>query len=124
MSSLLRLAPSDSKLASNLLARTLHDYPLFRYFIPDVQQRTKRLSVLTSYLVKVGMLYGEVYITLPKIEGVAVWLPPKTDVAIFDLLFRVGVITCPFRLGFRAFKGIWSYVQHIETVCQRHLQSD
>ena len=124
MSPLLRLEPSDAKLASNLIARTLFNYPLFCYLIPDAQQRTKRLSVLTGYLVRVGILYGEVYITSEKMEGIAVWLPPKTNVAIFDLLFRVGVITCPFKLGFKAFKGIWSYVQHIETVCQNRLQTD
>ena len=124
MSSLLRLSPSDTLLVSNLIARALYDYPLFRYLIPDPQQRTKRLPVLTSYLVRVGMLYGYVYITSPNLEGVAVWLPPNTDVSIFQLLFRVGVITCPFKLGLKPFQGIWNYIQHIETVCQRYLKDD
>jgi hypothetical protein len=114
MSSLLRLNPSDTKAASNLIARALHDYPLFRYLIPDARQRTKRLPVLTGYLVRVGMLYGYVYITSPNLEGVAVWLPPNLDISIFQLLFRVGVITCPFKLGLKPWKGIWNYVQHIE----------
>ncbi len=124
MSSLLRLSPSDTQLASNIIARALYDYPLFRYLIPESEPRTKRLPALTNYLVRVGMLYGYVYITSPNLEEVAVWLPPNTDVLIFQLLFRVGVITCPFKLGVKPFQGIWNYVQHIEDLCQRHLQGD
>lgn len=117
---LLRLSPSDTQLASNLIARALHDYPLFRYLIPDARQRTKRLPMLTGYLVRVGILYGEVHITSPNLEGVAVWLPPNTDVSILQLLFRVGVITCPFKLGVKSFQGIWNYKQHIEALEKRH----
>jgi hypothetical protein len=39
-------------------------------------------------------------------------------------LFRIGVITCPFKLGLKPWKGIWNYVQHIENLCQRHLKGD
>ncbi len=120
MSSLLRLSRSNIQLASNLIARALYDYPLFRYLISDPEQRRKRLPVLTGYLVRVGMLYGEVYTTSPNLEGVAVWLPPKTNVSIFQLLFRVGVITCPFKLGIKPFQGIWNYMQHIEAVEKRN----
>ena len=49
MSSLIRLSSSDTKLASNLIARALYDYPLFRYLIPDPQQRKKRLPVLSLW---------------------------------------------------------------------------
>lgn len=121
MSSLIRLSSSDTKLASNLIARALYDYPLFRYLIPDPQQRKKRLPVLTGYLVRVGVLYGEVYMTSTKMEGVAVWLPPNTDISILNLLFRVGIIACPFKLGLKAFQGVWSYVQHIEKLGQDHI---
>ncbi len=124
MSSLLRLNYSDSQLASKLIARALYDYPLFRYLIPDPQQRKQRLPILTGYLVRAGVLYGEVYITSTKMEGIAVWLPPNTDVSILELLFRVGVITCPFKLGLKAFQGVWNYVQHIESICQRHINGD
>jgi ribosomal protein S18 acetylase RimI-like enzyme len=124
MSSLIRLNWSDTKLASYLLARALYNYPLFGYFIPDPQQRKKRLPVLTGYLVRAGMLYGYVYITSPQMEGVAVWMPPKTNISSLELLFRVGVITAPVRLGFKAFQGIWKTMQHIEELCQRHINGD
>jgi ribosomal protein S18 acetylase RimI-like enzyme len=124
MTSLIRLSSSDTNLASNLIARTLYNYPLFRSLIPDPQQRKKHLPLLTGYLVRAGMLYGETYITSPKMEGIAVWLPPNTDISIVELLFRVGIITCPFRLGLKAFQGIWNYRQHIEELCQRHLNGD
>jgi ribosomal protein S18 acetylase RimI-like enzyme len=117
---MIRLSPSDTLSASNLIARALCDYPLFRYLILDSQQRKARLPALTNYLVRAGILYGEVYITSPNMEGVAVWLPPNTNVSIFELLFRVGVITCPFKLGIKAFQGIWNYIQHIEAFEKRN----
>ncbi len=124
MPSLLRLKPSETKKASHLLARALYDYPSFRSFLPDPQQRTQRLPVLTGYLVRTGMLYGSVYTTSPNMEGVAVWLPPQTKVSLLELLFRVGVITCPYQLGFKAFQGIGNYVQHIEDISQRCINGD
>ena len=124
MSPLLRLSTADKDLASNLIARALYDYPLFRYLIPDDRQRTKRLPILTGYLVRVGLLYGEVYITSPNLEGVAVWLPPKLNLNLVDLLFRIGIVTCPFKLGFKAFNNILSYISHVETVCQTQLSTD
>ena len=124
MSSLLSLKSSDSKLASSLIARALFDYPLFCHLIRDPQQRKQLLPILTGYLVRAGVLYGEVNITSPKMKGVAVWMPPKTHISTLELLFQVGVITCPLRLGLKAFQGVWHYVQHVERLCQRYLNSD
>ena len=124
MPSLLRLKPSETKKASHLLARALYDYPLFCSLLPDPQQRTQHLPILTGYLVRAGMLYGSVYTTSPNMEGVAVWLPPQTKVSLLELLFRVGVITCPYHFGFKAFQGIWNYVQHIEDISQRYINGD
>ncbi|MGH2412533.1 MAG: GNAT family N-acetyltransferase [Microcystaceae cyanobacterium] len=121
MSSLIRLSSSETQLASNVIARALYNYPLFRSLMPDPQQRKNRLPLLTGYLVRAGMLYGEAYTTSAKMEGVAVWLAPNTDISVLELLFRVGLIACPLTLGLKVFQGAWNYVQHIEKLSQRHL---
>lgn len=52
----------------------LFDDPLMIRLIPDMRRRKRFLAHYFAYRVKFGILYGEVYVTSPRIEGAAIWV--------------------------------------------------
>lgn len=69
---LVHLTKTEIKPASELLARAFHNYPLFANFIPAVSERSLLLPYLFQFLIRYSVLYGEVYATSPRLEGIAV----------------------------------------------------
>ncbi len=70
-----RVTEEQAKAAGETLARAFHDYPLQIYLFPDEDERSKKLPIIFEFLVRYGIMYGEVYGSSPNLEGVAVWLP-------------------------------------------------
>ena len=75
MNNLIRLTEGQVKAASKMLARTFHDYPSFDHTLPNLKERVSKLPEIYEYLVRYGIMYGEVYTISASLEGVAVWLP-------------------------------------------------
>ena len=73
--SVVRVTKEQAKVAGETLARAFHDYPLQIYLFPDEDERSKNLPIIFEYLIRYGIMYGEVYGSSPNLEGVAVWLP-------------------------------------------------
>ncbi|MFX1269217.1 MAG: GNAT family N-acetyltransferase, partial [Promethearchaeota archaeon] len=61
--------------ASKVLGRAFQDDPLFVYCFPDPVERQTKIAIHGEFLILVGILTGEVYITSSNIEGVAIWHP-------------------------------------------------
>jgi len=102
LSSLVRLEKSQIKPAAEVLARAFQDYPIFVHFITDTSRRRNRLHYLFRYLVRFGVLYGEVYATSLNLEGVAVWLPsPEADLPAWRMI-RSGSLALLFQFGWEA----------------------
>ncbi len=59
--------------ASRVAARAFQNDPLSIYYYPDPIERKIKIVTKCEYLILLGLLSGEVYITSGKIEGVAVW---------------------------------------------------
>ena len=59
--------------ASEVTARAFYDDPAFVYCFPDPIERKIKSVTFCEYLILLGMLSGEVYITSSDIEGIAVW---------------------------------------------------
>ena len=100
LNNLVRLKESQIKPAAEMLGRAFQDDPLSGYFFPDAVKRKNKLPYIFKFLIRYGVLYGEVYATSPNLEGVAVWLPPgKVDMTLrrmiwsgdFSILFNLGV---------------------------------
>ena len=113
MGELFRLTHADLKPAIAVLARSLHDDPLFRRLIPDDERRKALLPKILSYLVREGLICGEVFVTSPAMEGVAVWHRPSVAASTFAKLFRAGFAEIPFVCGMKL-----SYRLHM---CGEHL---
>lgn len=76
---LYRLNMKDVLLATNVLTRAFHNYPLLHLMFPNDEERKKLSPYLWKFLVRYGIKYGEVYAPTSKLEGIAKWLPPKSE---------------------------------------------
>src|SRR5713226_2072618 len=95
----IRLAPHQSKLATEVLSRAFQNDPLWQYLAPNEARRTRMMSSAFRILV----LYGEVYTTMG-LDGLACWLPPGNTTPTFSRLLRVGIRGVPFQFGWTGFR--------------------
>jgi GNAT superfamily N-acetyltransferase len=92
--SLLRLTNKQIKPAAEVLARAFQNYPVSILFLPDAEERKKRSPSIYRQLLRNGIKYGEVYATSIKMEGVALWLSPKSQkVSSWDRLMSGHFLT-------------------------------
>ncbi|MDO9579913.1 MAG: hypothetical protein Q7J06_05025, partial [Bacteroidales bacterium] len=106
---LVRLTKAQVRPAAGMLARAFQDDPLMAYFFPDASERENRLPYIFEFLIRYGILYGEVYATSPNLEGVAVWLPSeKVDMTPWRMI-RSGDFSILFRLGTKSLRRQLAY---------------
>jgi len=70
-----RLREDQIEETSRVLGRAFQDDPLFVYCYPDPIERKNKSVTHFEWLILLGILSGEVYITSSDIESVAVWHP-------------------------------------------------
>lgn len=75
LNNLIRLTEGQAKAAGKMLARSFHDYPQFDHLLPNLDERSRKLPEIFEFMVRCGIMYGEVYSISSNLEGVAVWLP-------------------------------------------------
>ena len=72
-----RLKPSQKEAAVAMLVRAFWDYPQFSDYFPDEVDRARFAPYFIRVAIGYAMRFGEVYVTSPNLEGVAMWHPPK-----------------------------------------------
>lgn len=91
MNNPIRLNDEQAKAASKVLARAFQDYPQFDYTLPNLDERASKLPEIYEFMVRYGIMYGEVYSISANLEGIAVWLP-YWDVEINrDRAYKCGI---------------------------------
>jgi ribosomal protein S18 acetylase RimI-like enzyme len=98
LDNLIRLAKSQIKPASKVLARAFQDDPLWAYFIPDGLMRKSKLHYISDFLVRYGVLYCQSYAT-SGLEGVALWVSPEQGELTLWRMIRCGALTLYFNVG-------------------------
>jgi len=73
----LRLRRRDLPRAAAVCARACRETPHVRYFFPDGTRRARDATALFAMRIRYALLYGEVDVTSPGLEGVAVWIPSE-----------------------------------------------
>ncbi len=76
---LARLSGSQVNSAASVLASAFQREPLFRYLFPDSLARQRQLPRFFHVLVRNAISHGDVYVTSPRLEGVAIWYPSEKD---------------------------------------------
>lgn len=120
LNDLTRLNKSQVKAASEVLARVFQDYPLLVGFIPDESERKNKSRYLFEFVIRWGVLYGEVYATSPNLEGVAVWLPPGKVHITLCRAIRSGILTLRFKLGRKFMFRMKSTNDYLLSINKRH----
>ena len=81
-----------------MFARAFRDDPLNSYCIQDASQREDISYHVFEFLIRLGVSYGEVYVTSPNLEGAAVWMPPDSRLTLWRVI-QNGVFSFCFKMG-------------------------
>lgn len=76
--SLFRVTKPLIRRASEVCGRAFQDESMFISLVPDEATRSRSLPHIFEFVIRYGVLYGEVYATSEDLEGIAVWLPLET----------------------------------------------
>ncbi len=115
-SELVQLDVAQRGQAAELLARALHNDPLYVLVIPEEDKRAEVLSWLFDGVVHYSLLYGEVH-TTRTLEGVACWLPPgRTELTIGRIL-QSGLYATPLKMGLAAYRRFDTYIVLPGSIC-------
>lgn len=58
-----------------MLARVFKDNPINEYAFPNLEERMKKMPYAYQFVLRYNLLYGKVFVTSPRLEGLAVWVP-------------------------------------------------
>ena len=70
-----RRRTADPVALGRLCARACRATPHIEQFFPDPKRRESDAAALYAMRIRCGLLYGEVRVSAPAVEGVAMWLP-------------------------------------------------
>ncbi len=89
--------------ASEVLAASFFDYPMFAFYFPDLQHRTRFLPWYFKNILTTALRYGSVS-TTREVSGVIFSLPPgHTKISLWEYI-QSGFMLTPFVLGLRNYK--------------------
>lgn len=76
---------------ARVLARSFQDDILMNFMFPDEEERKKHAKYFFEFIVRYGILFGDVYAVSQDIKGVAAWLSSKNAEFPICKLERAGV---------------------------------
>ena len=118
MNDLIRLTEEQAKEAGIMLARAFFDYPQFDHTLPDLEERRRKLPEIKEFMVRYGIMYGEVYSTSSDLEAVAVWLPYWEAEVIRETANKCGGYELYLSLGKKYYKR-YKPIAECEDGCHR-----
>ena len=120
LSDLTKLSKYQIKLSSKVLSQAFHNDPLMLYLFPDSTERENKLPSMMELLLRIGIKYGIVHTTSPKLEGIAVWFPSnKAKITTWMGLLNGG-ISYFFKHGSKVVKKQNRFYNYIYSV-HKHL---
>ncbi len=100
------------------MARAFKQEPNFRYMLTNEARRERALAwFFGSFLVRLGLTYGEVYAEAGG-SGGAVWMRPGASVSTWGSL-RAGLLAMPLHLGLRGTARSAAFGAYIEDVREK-----
>jgi len=117
--SIINLTKEQLDASSEMAARAFHDYPVAIHMMPDDEKRRKKGKYGFTIGLKYGLQNDGAYATSPKLEGVAVWLPPKKIHQSIWSIIRCGGLKALRKAGFGVIKRGWPILQYMEPAHKR-----
>jgi ribosomal protein S18 acetylase RimI-like enzyme len=100
---IIELDPRQIHRASEVLTASFFDYPMFTFYFPDPQRRTRWLPWYFKNILNTALRYGAVY-TTPEMSGVIFTLPPgHTKISIWEYI-QSGFLLTSFVMGLRNYR--------------------
>ena len=90
----------DVARAADVLVASFADYPIFQYVVPDRRGRSRRLAEVFRFLVRRGLLNGEVLAPSERIEAVSIWFRSEGADSSAVTALRAGLVGLCMRVGF------------------------
>ena len=103
---IVRLVAEQLQEAGEMLGRAFFDNPMAVYLLPAAATRLPPLTWMFERSSRYGHLYGEVYTTASKVDGVAIWFPPDSPPMDLDRTTAAGMVAMPQELGQEAFQRL------------------
>jgi len=119
LNNLFRLTMAQIKPAAEMIARAFQDSPGIVYYFPDEYERKKSLPYSFQYIVRRGVLYGEVYATSPNLEGVAVWLPSDNTRMTMWRAIRSSGLSMLLKVGKKNLSPLTSLGAYLSSIHKR-----
>lgn len=95
-----RLHPHQIKKASETLSASFYEYPMFTFYFPDPNRRTRYLPWYFRNILNCAHRYGEVLTTSDE-SGVIFTLPPEHNLINLWEYIQNGFLLTPLYMGFR-----------------------
>jgi hypothetical protein len=103
INSLYKLTLNDIKRGSEVLGKAFLDYPTFKYLLPDVIDREKKIKHIMRFFLKCGLIHGLVFAPSKDIEGISICYKSKDLNFNLKSLLKAGLIKLIFKLGITSF---------------------
>lgn len=111
-----QIQKTDIKKAAQVLGRSFVDYPIFKYVLSNDQYRKRKITYLFLFIIKLGLLNGEVIASSKEIEGVSIWINPSSeDSPLIDGL-KAGIISLLFSIDSKSFMRFCEIGSKIEKI--------
>lgn len=114
------LNPAARGRAAETLVQAFRDDPLYAYIIPDEAHRIRSTRGLWDALIRVTLVYGQVW-TTPELNGVACWLSPGNAEIGFRHMLRTGFALARAMMRFESGarrRAMW-LIDHMDEVHRR-----
>ena len=111
---MLRLEKAHIKQASLMLSKAFKDDPINAYAFPDPEERVERMPYAYQFLLRYNLLYGRIFMTSPKLEGVAVWVHSDNLGTPFWRMIISGAIWPAMKMGIEAGRKMQAFDNYME----------
>jgi ribosomal protein S18 acetylase RimI-like enzyme len=118
----IRLEKKQFDAAAHLFGQSFTEDPFMCELLPDPSKRANGFATLSRCVLQFGAIYGEVQVTSPKLEGVAIWIPSEhCELSLWGMV-RIGMWRLPFSLGLRATQIAVAYADYAKHLRMKYMQ--
>ena len=107
--------------AARMCARAFTDSPHIAYFFPDEARRERDSAELFKMRIRYGLHYGEVHVTSPDLEGIAVCIPSSHAHMTLWSQIRAGGIRLQRTVGSDAVARMTCVGKHNDQLRKQHM---
>jgi len=115
----INLDSSQVKSASYILNKLFSNYPLHVGFFPNNSNREEKSRLFLEYALRYSVRYGVARAISPKLEGIAMWLPPSKKDFDYWKAFRCGTLFGWARLSSDFLTHILPIANHLASIRAR-----